>query len=326
MNWLQSGHFNLNCDHDCPNSVMPHSGSGVCVSGWLGYGWRMTRLILPVFTGLLFISSCVTQVAETPKMPESLSIPTGYALVWADEFEQDGLPNEQNWAYDTEYNQAGWWNGELQYYSAARTKNSRVENGRLIIEAHEEPVLAEQFPDTGDQAYTSTRLFTKDKAAWQYGYFEVRAKLPCGHGLWPAIWTLPEGQMRWPNDGEIDIMEYVGWREDRFHATVHTRDNNHKLGTHFGASYTAATACGGFHTHSLLWTDEEILVAVDGMPYFHYPKGDKGYGEWPFDHPHYLILNLAIGGWGGREGIDPDAFPAQMEVDYVRIYQKRHGS
>ena len=302
---------------------MPRSGSGVCVSRSPRYARLMTHSIIPMGAALLCVSACVTPV---PALPDTLTLPGDYSLVWADEFEQDGLPEDQNWAYDTQRNAAGWWNDELQYYGAAREKNARVEDGRLIIEAHNEPVPIERFPDTGGQSYTSARLFTKGKATWQYGYFEVRAKLPCGRGLWPAIWTLPEGDLNWPDDGEIDIMEYVGWDKDRFHATVHTRDNNHTLGTQFGASYTSPTACGGYHTHSLLWTEDEILVAVDGEPYFHYPKGNKGYGEWPFDRPHYLLLNLAIGGWGGQDGIDPDAFPARMEIDYVRIYQKLDGS
>lgn len=283
----------------------------------------MKRSILSVPAILLAVTACV---AAPPVLPDTLAVPADYTLVWADEFDQDGLPNEDNWAYDTERNAAGWWNDELQSYSAARAENARVEAGHLIIEAHQEPVPLAQFPDTGGQTYTSARLFTKGKAAWQYGFFEVRAKLPCGRGLWPAIWTLPDGEMKWPDDGEIDIMEYVGWDEDQFHATVHTRDNNHMLGTQFGASYRSPTACGGFHTHSLLWTEDEILVAVDGTPYFHYPKDDKGFGEWPFDREHYLLLNLAIGGWGGQEGIDPGAFPARMEVDYVRVYQKAGSS
>lgn len=283
----------------------------------------MTRSILLGCAVSVFTSACAT---EAPAVPDTLSVPAGYALVWADEFDREGLPDAQNWDYDTERNAMGWWNEELQYYSAAREQNARIEEGRLIIEAREEPAAIERFADSGGQAYTSARLFTMGKAAWQYGYFEIRAKLPCGRGLWPAIWTLPEGELNWPDNGEIDIMEYVGWDADQFHATVHTRDNNHTLGTQFGASYTSPTACGGYHTHSLLWTEEGLVVAVDGTPYFDYPKADKGFGEWPFDRPHYLLINLAIGGWGGQQGIDPDAFPARMEVDYVRIYQKPDGS
>lgn len=249
-------------------------------------------------------------------------LPADYTLVWADEFDRDGLPDPAHWAYDTERNAEGWWNDELQYYSASRAENARVETGRLIIEARQEPVPAEQFPDTGGQAYTSARLSTHGQASWQYGYVEVRAKVPCGRGLWPAIWTLPEGGYNWPDDGEIDIMEYVGWDADHFHATVHTRDNNHVLGTEVSQTFMIDNACGAFHTHSLLWTEDSIVVAVNKTPYFRYAKNNKDIGEWPFDRPHFLLLNLAIGGWGGQQGIDPGAFPARMEVDYVRVYQQ----
>ncbi|MEL6416005.1 MAG: glycoside hydrolase family 16 protein [Pseudomonadota bacterium] len=278
--------------------------------------------MMKIGSGLALLSIALTGCATATPMPQMLSVPDGYKLVWSDEFDHDGLPDPTRWAYDTHRNADGWYNDELQYYSAERSENARVEGGHLIIEARREPTPLEAFPDTGGQDYTSTRLFTSERAAWQYGYFEIRAKLPCGRGLWPAIWTLPEGKSQWPDDGEIDIMEYVGWNPNEFHATVHTRDVNHVLGTQFGASLHSNTACGAFHTHSLLWTADDIFIAVDGEPYFHYPRGSKGYGEWPFDRAHHLILNIAIGGWGGQEGIDAAAFPARMEVDYVRVYQK----
>lgn len=283
----------------------------------------MIQNLLLLGTAALTLSACASAPAA---MPERLAQPAGYSLVWADEFDQDGLPDATRWAYDTYRNSEGWWNSELQYYSADRAENARVARGHLIIEARQEPETISTFPDSGGQDYTSARLLTAGRAAWQYGYIEVRANLPCGRGLWPAIWTLPEGNARWPDDGEIDIMEYVGWNADKVHATVHTKDVNHTLGTHFGASYTLPTACGAFHTYAMLWTEDEIVMAVDGTPYFLYPKQNKGYGKWPFDRPHHLILNVAIGGWAGRDGIDPDAFPARMEVDYVRVYQKADGS
>lgn len=257
----------------------------------------------------------------------TLERPADYNLVWSDEFSVEGAPDEANWAYDTYRNPDGWWNQEKQYYSGPRAKNARVENGRLIIEARAEPTPIEQFPDTGGQVYTSARLITKDRASWTYGYFEVRAKLPCGRGLWPAIWTLPQDRKKWPDDGEIDIMEYVGWDTNRFHATVHTKDRNHVKDNQIGATYTSRKACGAYHTHSMLWTEDEIQIAVDGERYFRYLKTNENYGEWPFSTAHYLILNIAVGGgWGGRKGIDRRAFPARMEIDYVRIYQKPDAS
>ena len=280
----------------------------------------MTKNLVLLGGSMLALASCATTI------PQPTHIPEGYALVWADEFDGEGLPDPDHWTYDTYSNDKGWFNGERQYYSKARLKNSRLENGVLVIEAHEEDTPVDLFPDTNGQKYTSARLTTAGRESWQYGYFEIRAKLPCGRGLWPAIWTLPEGTHNWPEDGEIDIMEYVGWDTDRFYATIHTRDKNHQNGTQFGKTYTVDTACGAFHTHSLHWTEDALTIAVNGEPYFYYPKHDKDYGSWPFDRPHYMLLNIAIGGWGGQRGIDPDAFPARMEVDFVRVYQKTDAS
>ncbi|GGX55778.1 hypothetical protein GCM10011309_00540 [Litorimonas cladophorae] len=270
----------------------------------------------------LIITACA---AAPPKqlthIPISLSIPEGYDLVWSDEFDVDGLPQTDRWAYDTSRNKDGWWNEEKQYYGAERSENARVEEGNLIITAREETLNSNDHADWGRQSYTSARLFTKGKASWKYGYIEVRAKLPCGRGLWPAIWTLPEESGKWPDSGEIDIMEYVGWDTDTFHATVHTRDYNHVLGTQVGTTTRSETACGDYHTHALHWTKDQVIVATDGKPYFFYKNDGTGDGSWPFDRAHHLILNVAVGGWGGQEGIDPAAFPAEMYVDYVRVYQ-----
>ena len=116
-------------------------------------------------------------------------------------------------------------------------------------------------------------------------------------------------------------MEYVGHQPTTFHASVHTRDYNHIQSNSYSATTRAATACGGLHTHSMHWTEDQITIGVDGIPYFAYRNIGRDPGAWPFDQPHHLILNIAVGGWGGAEGIDPAAFPAQMEVDYVRVYQ-----
>jgi len=117
-------------------------------------------------------------------------------------------------------------------------------------------------------------------------------------------------------------MEYVGHEPNTFHATIHTEDFNHVMKTEVGEKLKVKTACKAFHTHSLLWTADTIEISLDGRPYFHYENDEKGAGSWPFDRPHHLIMNLAIGGnWAGREGIDARAFPARMEIDYVRAYQ-----
>lgn len=278
-----------------------------------------TRLFILGLLACTALDACATP--PTP-LPDTLSVPDGYSLVWADEFDAAGLPDAARWNYDTYRNKEGWWNDEAQYYSSGRLQNSRVEDGQLIIEARKDGSDLKGQLNYGGQAYSSARLFTKGRAAWQYGYFEIRAKLPCGRGLWPAIWTLPESSGPWPDSGEIDIMEYVGHDPTTFHSTVHTKDYNHIQNTEVGEKVTVATACGAYHTHSLLWTADDIIVAVDGTPYFRYENDGTGEGSWPFDRPHHLILNIAVGGtWGGRQGIDAQAFPAQMAVDYVRVYQ-----
>jgi beta-glucanase (GH16 family) len=261
------------------------------------------------------------------------SAPEGYQLVWADEFNTDGLPDREKWNYDTYRNKDGWWNEEEQYYSDSRPENARVEDGHLIIEARKDaehlrgfPEYAEQlkgYADYGGQHYSSARLFTKGKASWHYGYFEIRAKMPCGRGLWPAIWTLPEEAGKWPDSGEIDIMEYVGHMPKTFHATIHTGDNNHVMKTEVGEKIRVKNACKTFHTHSLLWTEDAIEIALNGEPYFRYENDKTGEGTWPFNRPHHLLMNIAVGGiWGGMKGIDEKAFPARMMVDYVRVYQR----
>jgi beta-glucanase (GH16 family) len=260
--------------------------------------------------------------AMTAPVDEPLVRPAEYKLVWADEFDKAGLPDTKKWAYDTHANKGGWYNNELQYYSGPRRENARVEDGKLVIEARKERRSSE--PDYGGQEYSSTRLLTNGKADWTYGFFEIRAKLPCGKGIWPAIWTLGRSGGAWPLNGEIDIMEHVGWDPGRVHGNIHTKAYNHVAKTQKGAWTMVPTTCSAFHDYQLLWTKDRIVIGVDGKGYMAFANDKKGNKEaWPFDDPQYVILNIAIGGWGGEQGIDPAAFPAKMEVDYVRVWQKR---
>jgi beta-glucanase (GH16 family) len=267
---------------------------------------------------LAFAAAAAVQPAEGA----ALVVPEGYRRVWADEFSRPGLPDRRRWDYDTEYNARGWHNGERQYYSARRSRNARVAGGRLTIEAHRERLDRRRFPDWGGQAYTSARLVTRGRARWTYGFFEVRARIACGRGVWPAIWMLADAPgARWPDAGEIDLMEHVGHEPGVVHQTVHTAAFNHVRGTQRAAQARVPDACGAFHTHQLLWTRERIRMGVDGRTVFTFARSDDP-AEWPFDGPQYLILNVAVGGtWGGAQGIDDAAFPARMEVDYVRVWQ-----
>lgn len=270
--------------------------------------------------------TCFTAAAHSALVPAN-NAPDGYELVWWDEFETDGLVDPARWNHDTFWNLSGWFNEEQQYYSRDRAKNARVENGHLIIEAHREQTTRKMFRDSSGQEYTSARLESRDRGFWLHGYFEIRAKMPCGAGLWPAIWTMPEYEDDWPKGGEIDIVEFYGHKPYQFEATIHTPNENHEVGNSSAKFYRTKTACTEFHTHALHWTEDEIRISVDGDEYYTRTRDSDDRDDWPFVEPHYLILNVAVRNWvGGEDGIDPDAFPARMEVDYVRVYQKSDGS
>ena len=282
------------------------------------------RGLLPVALAALVACPASAQTgSDTAPADEPLVLPNSSTRVWSDEFDRPGLPNAAKWRYDTEYNKRGWFNNELQYYAAARRENTRVENGRLIIEARRERLSGKA--DFGGQNYASGKLITRGVAAWKYGFIEVRAKLACGRGVWPAIWMLAaDGKTGWPAMGEIDIMEHVGWDKGRVHGTVHTKAYNHSIGTQKGASRMVPDACTAFHRYQLSWNPERILIGVDGRAFMRFDNnGKRNLATWPFASPQYLILNVAVGGWGGQKGIDPAAFPSRMEVDYVRVWQKR---
>ncbi len=251
---------------------------------------------------------------STQKQPDE----KGWQMVWSDEFDYTGLPDSKKWSYDTAGNPNGWGNNEMQYYTSTRLKNSEVKNGCLYIHALKE--------DYEGKKYTSARLMTRKKGDWLYGKIIVRAKLPEGRGLWPAIWMMPtEGEYgNWPASGEIDIMENVGYDPNVIVATAHTKSYNHVIGTQKGAKLTVADCYSEFHDYTLEWEADEYRVYVDTALVFTFKNEGKGYEVWPFDKPFYLLLNVAVGGnWGGQKGIDNSIFPQTMLVDYVRVYQKK---
>lgn len=259
----------------------------------------------------------------TPAIDQAGGIPPGYRVVWADEFDVDGLPDPTRWTYDTDRNALGWYNHELQYYALARPENSQVAGGSLLITARKEDLSTAGLKDWGGQGYSSARLVTRGNAQWTYGFVEIRAKLPCGRGSWPALWTLSAPpQQAWPDDGELDIMEHVGFDPGVIHATAHTLSYNHTRNNARHATTTVADACTAFHKYQLTWTANQIKVGVDDRNYYQYSNDGSGNSEWPFDSPQYLIFNIAVGGdWGGQRGVDDSIFPIQMAVDYARVYQ-----
>lgn len=240
---------------------------------------------------------------------------TTRALVWSDEFDTTGVPDTTRWGYDLG-NANGWGNNEKQYYTRD-ARNARVENGKLIIEAHQDSV--EGVP------YSSARLISKTKGDWTHGRIEVSARLPRGRGTWPAIWMLPTDWKYggWPASGEIDIMEHVGYDPAVIHGTIHCELYNHGKQTQKEGTITIADAQDTFHRYAIDWAKDKIDFYVDDTLYHtvaREPKDD--YKGWPFEERFHLLMNLAVGGnWGGKEGIDTTIWPQRMEVDYVRIYQ-----
>lgn len=247
-----------------------------------------------------------------------LARPAEARLVWSDEFAGRAL-DPRRWRLDTTRNREGWHNNERQYHAP---DNLAVRDGRLIITARRE--ARRDRSDWGGQPYSSARIDTRGLASWTYGFVEVRAKLPCARGTWPAIWLLPD-RGSWPDGGEIDVMEHVGHDPRRVHATLHTALYVHSRGTQRGASRVVPTACDAFHRYQLDWRPGGITVGIDGRAFMRIANDRPGgRGAWPFDAPFHLILNLAIGGdWGGAKGIDDAALPQRLEVDYVRVWQER---
>ena len=243
-------------------------------------------------------------------------------MVWSDEFDYTGLPDNTKWSYDTGNGCpriCGWGNNEKEYYTEGVLKNARVKNGTLTIEAHKESI--------SDYQYSSARLVSKGNGDWKYGRIEVRAKNPSGVGTWPAIWMLPTENIygHWPGSGEIDIMEHVGYVPDTVYGTVHTKAYNHGIGTQKGGQMLVADSETDFHVYGVEWTADRIDFFIDEDIYFSFLNEGLTSEEWPFDQAFHLILNVAVGGhWGGANGIDDSIWPQRMEVDYVRVYQKKN--
>lgn len=273
---------------------------------------RQALLALPF---LALISSAPAEQEQPAATPE------GYTLAWSDEFNTGTQPNPNDWSYETGHIR----NHELQYYTS-RPENCRVEDGHLVIECRKEsytPPNAKK-PET----ITSASIETRGHHQWTYGRFEARVKLPSAKGTWPAVWMLGEPKdpawNRWPDRGEIDIVEHVGYLPNLIHGTVHTKAYNHVKKTQKGATTKVADVTSDFHLYTVDWTPEQITFLFDNQPYYTVRNEHKTEAEWPFDHPEYLKINFAFGGdWGAHDGTDDSKLPLKLEVDYVRVYQKK---
>jgi beta-glucanase (GH16 family) len=236
-----------------------------------------------------------------------------WTLVWSDEFDKNGFYDDTKWNVEVE--PPGWVNQELEAY-VNRVENERVENGSLIIEARKDGF--------GGYAYTSGRLNSANKGEITYGRAEIRAKLPKGRGTWPAIWMMPTDNTygAWPDSGEIDIMEHVGFDPGVVHATTHCHDFQAKTNNLKTATTSVPDFGDAMHVYALEWFPDRIDMFVDDTKYYTVTNDGAGWQSWPFDKRFHVILNVAIGGsWGGTQGVDDTIFPVHMEVDYVRLYQ-----
>ena len=247
--------------------------------------------------------------------PSSPTSYTGHSLYWSDEFAGDSL-DTNSWNYELGTGSNGWGNNELQYY---RQENATVREGLLIIEARQQ-----QF---GGRQYTSSRLTTQDKVSFTYGRVDIRAALPKGQGIWPALWSLGANfaTVGWPRSGEIDIMEMIGGsgREDTVHGTAHWQDSG-GVKRDQGDSYTLsgnATLADGFHVYSLVWTPQSLTWYIDDIQY-HSMSLDESEDLSAFQKPFFLIFNVAVGGnWPGSPNANTQ-FPQRMLIDYVRVFSE----
>jgi beta-glucanase (GH16 family) len=254
------------------------------------------------------------QEITVTQLSDAVVTPSGYSLVWSDEFNDPNvtMPDESKWWYETAA--PGWVNNELQRYVAGKlgdVKTAEISNGILKIHAVK----------SGNEVL-SARINTRE--SWTYGYFEARLKLPKGKGTWPAFWMMPQVSGTWPACGEIDIMEEVGYHPNYTSSSIHCSAYNHVNGTQKTKEQYTAGAEDEFHVYALEWTEDYIKTYIDGNLFFTFNNDKKGdSASWPFNKAFYLKLNLAWGGdWGGAQGVDESALPATYEIDYVRVFKK----
>ena len=272
--------------------------------------------LLPIL--ILFIT------CQEPKSSEKQPVVNewdkeGWALVWNDEFDGPAL-NLEKWSY--EIGGYGWGNNELQYYSDDDS-TAFIQDGKLVIRAD----LVPQGTGSSDNLryFSSARLRTSGKGDWRYGRIEVKAKLALGQGIWPAIWMLPTDWMYggWPESGEIDIMEHVGYDPGRVHGSIHTGSYNHKINTQRGGSKLLDKISSKFYVYAIEWYEDRIDFLIDDSKYFSFQNdGKNDFNTWPFNQRFHLLINIAVGGdWPGSPD-ETTQFPTEMEVEYVRVYEK----
>ena len=265
-----------------------------------------------VMSGTARKTVTVTQAAAEKAAYEA---PDGYKLVWHDEFDEGTELNSADWTHEVQKDH--WVNNELQNYV-----NHTTPKGRYVTEISGGHLQIHCFKEDG-KIY-SGRVYAKVKEGWTYGYIEASIKLPKGKGTWPAFWMMPVNFKSWPADGEIDIMEEVGYHPDYVSSSLHANAHVHSNGTQVTHEMYCKGAEGEFHKYAIEWTAQNITTYVDGKKQLSYDNRGLGRDDWPYNDPFYIIFNLAWGGdWGGSQGVDETALPVTMEVDYVRVFQKK---
>lgn len=270
---------------------------------------------LDVISGNEKITVTVTQESAEDR---EINTPEGYRLVWHDEF-NEGETLGNDWTHEVQ--KPGWVNNELQEYISGSVDGKRVTeliDGKLNINCFK----------AADGKIYSGRVYAKVNEGWLYGYFEARIQLPKGKGTWPAFWMMPANNNfstnPWPGCGEIDIMEEVGADANVVSSSIHSEAYNHTINTQKTQSRNIGTAESEFHVYACEWTPDYLKFFVDGTELMTFRNEGTGKSVWPFTYPFYPILNLAWGGdWGGYKGVDEEALPVTMKVDYVRVFQKK---
>jgi beta-glucanase (GH16 family) len=268
---------------------------------------------------LLFNAMAIAQDNITP-YPGGSNAYT--KLVWNDEFDADGFPDTNKWRYHQGYG----YNNELHYNTVQRAENIGISGGILTITCRKEDAVI----DGAVREITTASIYSQYKGDWKYGRIEVRAQMPESvKGTWPAIWMMPTQQVYgyWPNSGEIDIMEYVGYAPEKIHFTVHTYNSNHTGSGGLSSSAQSPNLSTKFHIYAVEWFSDRIDWYFDNQKKFTVTNPNTDWHDWPFDQYFYVILNLAFGGsWGGAMGVEKEKLPASYQIDYVRIFQAENSA
>jgi beta-glucanase (GH16 family) len=274
-----------------------------------------------LLTACVLVLVCLPANAQRHRVSAPSAKKPGWVLTWSDEFsDPDGSPPDPlKWVVESG---GGWWNNELQYY-AGRRENVRQERGNLVIEADKEKFKG---PDGIEREFTSGRLKTEGRFSQQYGRFEARIRLPWGKGIWPAFWMLGDdiSTTGWPACGEIDIMENVGSEPATVHGTLH--GPGYSGAEPLTATFTLPKGrfSDGFHIFAVEWEPQVVRFFVDETLYATRRAAELPAGKrWVFDHPFFIVLNLAVGGNLPGKPNDSTVFPQRMLVDYVRAYARK---